>query len=278
MIREDRTLVYSSLRLSPYPLGHGGSAHVRSARSNELHFPELLSVCFWLDKPRDRFSLKLWWADMEPQPWRFWHSEAGTGDLWMHSLLGSHLSLMLGTLLWALLQLLQLLGLVIFYPIVRVATFTVGSLFLHAWRRWEWAQIPAGPSLQFPAFLGSSICLSSLHGFPGASDGKESTCNAGDTGLILGPGRAPGERNDNPLQYSCLENSMEWGAWKVKSLGLQRIGHDQATFTFFPFMTAFLWTWGSSIRWNLAALQRLSSSHNCVRSYSCNKSLRHAGW
>ena len=147
----------------------------------------------------------------------------------MHSLLGSHLSLMLGTFLWALLQLLQLLGLVIFYPIVRVATFTVGSLFLHAWRRREWAQIPAGPSLQFPAFLGSSICLSSLHGFPGASDGKESTCNAGDTGLILGSGRAPGERNDNPPQYSCLGNPIDRGAWQATVHRVAKVRYNLAT-------------------------------------------------
>ena len=49
--------------------------------------------------------------------------------------------------------------------------------------------------------------------FPGGSDGKESTCNAADLGLIPGLGRSPGERKSNPLQYSCLENSMDRGAW-----------------------------------------------------------------
>ena len=43
--------------------------------------------------------------------------------------------------------------------------------------------------------------------------GKESACNVGDLGLIPGSGRSPGERNGNPLQYSCLENPMERGAW-----------------------------------------------------------------
>ena len=43
-------------------------------------------------------------------------------------------------------------------------------------------------------------------GFPGASVVEESACNAGDTGLILGSGRSPGEGNGNPLQYSCLAN------------------------------------------------------------------------
>ena len=50
-------------------------------------------------------------------------------------------------------------------------------------------------------------------GFPGGSDGKESACNARDPGLILGSGRSPGEGNGYPLQYSCLENSMDAGAW-----------------------------------------------------------------
>ena len=51
-------------------------------------------------------------------------------------------------------------------------------------------------------------------GFSGGSDGGESTCNAGDLGLISGSGRSPGEGNGYPLQYSCLENSMDRGAWQ----------------------------------------------------------------
>ena len=50
-------------------------------------------------------------------------------------------------------------------------------------------------------------------GFPGGSDGKASARNVGDPGLIPGSGRSPGEGNGNPLQYSCLENSMDGGAW-----------------------------------------------------------------
>ena len=49
-------------------------------------------------------------------------------------------------------------------------------------------------------------------GFPGGSDSKESTCNAVYPGSISGLGRSPGERNSNPLQYSCLENPMDRGA------------------------------------------------------------------
>ena len=50
-------------------------------------------------------------------------------------------------------------------------------------------------------------------GFPGGSEVKASAWNAGDSGLIPGLGRFPGEGNGNPLQYSCLENLKEGGAW-----------------------------------------------------------------
>ena len=56
--------------------------------------------------------------------------------------------------------------------------------------------------------------------FPGGSDGKESACNFGDLGSI--PGRSPGERNGNPLQYSCLENSMDRGAWQATGHGVAK--------------------------------------------------------
>ena len=50
-------------------------------------------------------------------------------------------------------------------------------------------------------------------GFPGGSDGKASACNVGDPGPIPGLGRSAGEGNGNPLQYSCLENPVDGGAW-----------------------------------------------------------------
>ena len=50
-------------------------------------------------------------------------------------------------------------------------------------------------------------------GIPGGSEDTESTCSAGDPSSIPGLGRFPGERNGNALQYSCLENSMDRGAW-----------------------------------------------------------------
>ena len=49
--------------------------------------------------------------------------------------------------------------------------------------------------------------------FPGGSDSKESACSAEDLGSVPGLGRSPGEGNGYPLQYSCLENPMDGGAW-----------------------------------------------------------------
>ena len=64
-------------------------------------------------------------------------------------------------------------------------------------------------------------------GFPGGSDGKESAYNEGDLSSIPGSGRSPGEGNGYPLQYSCLENPMDRGAWQAPaSMGSQRVGHD----------------------------------------------------
>ena len=62
-------------------------------------------------------------------------------------------------------------------------------------------------------------------GFPGGSDGKESACNAGDQSLIPGSGRS-GEGNGNPLQYSCLENSMDGGAWWATVHGVTKSRTD----------------------------------------------------
>ena len=50
--------------------------------------------------------------------------------------------------------------------------------------------------------------------------------HARDVGSIPGPGRSPGIGNDNPLQYSYLENSRDRGAWRLQSMGLQKVGHN----------------------------------------------------
>ena len=56
----------------------------------------------------------------------------------------------------------------------------------------------------------------------GGSDGKASAYNAGDSGSIPGSGRSPGEGNGNPLQYSCLENPMDGGAWLATVHGVAK--------------------------------------------------------
>ena len=74
-----------------------------------------------------------------------------------------------------------------------------------------------------------------LRSFSGDSDGEESACNAGDPGSIPGSGRAPGEGNGNPLQYSCLENPhgqrnlVGYIPWDHKELDMS----EQLIFTFY---------------------------------------------
>ena len=68
-------------------------------------------------------------------------------------------------------------------------------------------------------------------GFPGGSDGKASTCNAGDPSSIPGSGRSPGEGNGNPLQYSCLENPMDRGAWWATVHGVAKSWTRLSDFT-----------------------------------------------
>ena len=64
--------------------------------------------------------------------------------------------------------------------------------------------------------------MQGIIGFPGGSDGKESTCNARDPGSIPGLGRSLGEGNGYPFQYSCLENSMDRGAWQDTVQGVSK--------------------------------------------------------
>ena len=77
----------------------------------------------------------------------------------------------------------------------------------------------------FPPIADFWQCLETVLGFPGGSSSKECACNARDWGLIPESGRSPGEGNGNPLQYSCLENSMDRGAWQaMQSMGSPSFG------------------------------------------------------
>ena len=68
--------------------------------------------------------------------------------------------------------------------------------------------------------------IMTILGFSGGSDGTESACNAGELGLIPGSGSSPGGGHGNPLQYSCLENSMNRGAWWTTVHRFIRVGHN----------------------------------------------------
>ena len=67
--------------------------------------------------------------------------------------------------------------------------------------------------------------------FPGGSEGKKYACNVGDPALVPGSGGSPGERNGNPLQYSCLEEPMTEERGGIQSMPLQIVRHDSATNT-----------------------------------------------
>ena len=69
--------------------------------------------------------------------------------------------------------------------------------------------------LERPAIILVSL-FSIITSFPGGLDSKESACSVGDPGSIAGWGRSSGEGNGNPLQYSCLENPMDRGAWQAR--------------------------------------------------------------
>ena len=77
----------------------------------------------------------------------------------------------------------------------------------------------------------NDVFLSYTRGFPGGSDSKVSAYNAGDLGLIPGPGRSPGEGNGNPLRYSCLENPMGGGAWWATVHGVTKNRTRPSDFT-----------------------------------------------
>ena len=66
-------------------------------------------------------------------------------------------------------------------------------------------------------------------GFLCSSVGKEHACNTGDLGSTPGSGRSSGEGNGNPLQYSCLENPMDRGAWQATIHRMARVRHDLVT-------------------------------------------------
>ena len=71
-----------------------------------------------------------------------------------------------------------------------------------------------------------------IYGFPGASEVKAIACKERDPGSIPGSGRSPGEGSGNPLQYSCMENPMDGGAWWVTVHGVAKSRTRLSDFTF----------------------------------------------
>ena len=103
-------------------------------------------------------------------------------------------------------------------------------------------------------------CVYVKLGFPDGSDNKESACNAGDLSSVLGLGRYPWVGHGNPLQYSCLENSMDRGAWWVTNR----------------------WTWLSHLHFHnqskeihcsLETHQKFDSSIGCECRWDCGSSV-----
>ena len=102
--------------------------------------------------------------------------------------------------------------------------FTGSQRVTHDWAT-EHTSIHTYTHVCTHSFIG--IC-----GFPGGSDRKVSACNAGDTGSVPGSERSPGEGNGNPLQYSCLENPMDRGAWRSSVHGVTKSQTQLSDFTF----------------------------------------------
>ena len=86
-------------------------------------------------------------------------------------------------------------------------------------------------------------------GFPGGSQGKESACNEGDPGSIPGLRRSPGEGNGSPLQFSCLENPMDRGAWWATVHG---VAESQMTEWLFFFH---LVEWGCAVEYQASSVK-----------------------
>ena len=76
------------------------------------------------------------------------------------------------------------------------------------------------------------IATSTIPDFPGGSDSKVSAYNARDPGSVPQLGRSPGEGSGNPLQYSCLENPMDGGAWQATVHGVPKSRTRLSDFTF----------------------------------------------
>ena len=104
-----------------------------------------------------------------------------------------------------------------------------GSSIHGIFQQESWSGVPLPSPGTMATGLHSYYKVYRLHsymGFPTNSVSKESTCNAGDPGLVPGLGKSSGEGNGNPLQYSSLENPMDRGAWRSTVHVVARVGHN----------------------------------------------------
>ena len=102
-------------------------------------------------------------------------------------------------------------------------------------------------------------------GFPRDSDGEESACNVGDMGLIPGSGRDPGEGHGNPLQYSCLEDPMDRGAWWATDHGVAKSWTRHGwVWESFEYYSALSSVEGSSYQWTFVFLFQFQREVNPV--------------
>ena len=101
-------------------------------------------------------------------------------------------------------------------------------------------------------------------GFPGGSDSKESVCSSGDPGSIPGLGRSPGEGNGNWLQYSCLENAMDRGAWQVTVCGAAKSRTQLSDFTSLHFPSSWNSFRAIKVKWVSCYSSQAPSHHNWV--------------
>ena len=93
-----------------------------------------------------------------------------------------------------------------------------------------------------PKEIRIGICIEA--GFPNGSDSKESASNVRDPGSFLGLGRSPGKWNGYPLQYSCLENSIDRGAWRATVHGVTHIESDMTERLSLSSFSIFLYSLG----------------------------------
>ena len=102
--------------------------------------------------------------------------------------------------------------------------------------------MPILGKIKCPVFL-EKLTESNIFCFPGGSEVKASTCNAADLGSMPGSGRFPREGNGNPLQYSCLENPKDGGAWWTIVHGVSKSWTrlSDFTFTFYAGIQNLIW-------------------------------------